>query len=74
MQGRYVMSLKPNSSVLAGESFDGDEVRRELKEKLEAARLCNVEIVLKDISTVHHDPARLWEWTRIARDTIEKLS
>jgi len=74
MRGRYVMSLKPSPAVLAWQSFDGDAVRKELTEKLGAARGCNVEIILKDISTVRHDPSRLWEWGRIARQTIEAMS
>jgi hypothetical protein len=73
MQGRYVMSLKPSPSILAGPTFDEEDVRRELAEKLEASRSCNIEIVLKDISTVNNDPSRLWRWMAIARETIEKL-
>jgi hypothetical protein len=73
MRGRYVMSLKPSPAVLAWTHFDGGAVRRELEAKLRAARGCNVEIILKDISTVRHEPARLWEWARIAREAIEAL-
>ncbi len=74
MRGRYVISLKPSPAVLAWQSFDPEAVRRELTDKLKAARGCNVEIILKDISTVHHEPKRLWEWARIARETIEALT
>ncbi len=74
MRGRYVMSLKPSPAALAWQRFDGETVREELATKLKAARGCNVEIILKDISTVRHDPARLWEWARIARETIEAVS
>lgn len=74
MRGRYVISLKPSPATLAGEVFHGDVVRKELTEKLAATRGCSVEIILKDISTVNHDPARLWEWARIARETIEAVT
>ncbi len=74
MRGRYVISLKPGPAVLAWQSFDAEAVRAELTSKLQAARGCNVEIILKDISTVHHEPARLWEWDRIARQVIEAVS
>jgi len=74
MRGRYVMSLKPSPAVLAWQNFDGEAVRQELTTKLKAARGCNVEIILKDISTVRHEPARLWEWARIARETIQAVS
>ncbi len=73
MRGKYVMSLKPTPAVLAESSFDAEAVRAELRTKLEAARGCNVEIILKDISTVRHEPARLWEWVRAAREVIEAL-
>ena len=74
MRGRYVMSLKPSPSVLAGAHFDRESVRRELSAKLDAAQRCNVEIILKDISTVNHDPARLWEWARVATETVEEVA
>jgi hypothetical protein len=74
MRGRYVMSLKPSPAVLVGATFHEDAVREELAAKLAAARGCNVEIILKDISTVCHEPARLWQWARIARETIEAVS
>jgi hypothetical protein len=73
MRGRYVMSLKPSPSILAGTRFDAEAVRAELTTKLRAAQGCNVEIILKDISTVRHDPSRLWEWARVARRTIQEL-
>jgi len=74
MRDRYVMSLKPSPSVLAGASFDPESVRRELSAKLDAARGCNVEIILKDISTVGHKPQRLWEWAAAAQQTVEAFS
>jgi len=73
MRGRYVMSLKPSPQVLAGPEFDPEAVRRELRGKLSAARGCNVEIILKDISTVRHEPRRLWEWVRVANEVITSL-
>jgi len=42
--------------------------------KLAAARGCNVEVIFKDISTVCHEPSRLWEWSRIASETLQTLS
>lgn len=74
MRGRYVMSLKPSPAPLAGAVFHEDVIRRELTDKLTAARGCSVEIILKDISTVNHQPSRLWEWARIARETIEAVT
>lgn len=65
-QDRVVLSHKPNPAVLAGATFDGEDVRRGLEEVLEKTRGCNVSLVMKDISTVARKPRRLWEWARIA--------
>lgn len=73
MKGRYVMSLKPSPSVLAFQTWEPELVRKELEQKLKAAKDCNVEIILKDISTVGHQPWRLWEWTKIAQEIANKF-
>jgi hypothetical protein len=73
MRGRYVMSLKPGPMVLAGTSFDAGDVRKELSTKLKSARGCNVEIILKDISTVRHEPWRLWQWEKTASEVVRSF-
>jgi hypothetical protein len=74
ISGNYVLSLKPNPALLAKERFIPEEVRHELKEKLQAVKRygCRVEIVLKDISTVRHEPTRLAEWARIAEEVCQQ--
>ena len=62
----YVFSFKPNPAFFAVDKWDPESVRKYLEEKLEITRPCAVEIILKDISTVRHQPERLWEWARIA--------
>jgi len=74
MRGRYVMSLKPNPAILAGESYDEDAARADLASKLKAARSCNVEIVLKDLSTLHQEPQRLWRWAQMATELAAEYS
>ncbi len=69
---KYVISLKPSPSVLAAPSWHPEQVRRELETKLEAARGCNVEIVLKDISTVQRQPQRLWQWMQVATEVAAR--
>lgn len=66
MEGKYVMSLKPSPTPLAQDTFDEALVRQELKEKLKAAKNCSVEVILKDLSTVRHQPQRLWRWVELA--------
>jgi len=74
INSRYVISLKPASAILAGNSWDPKVARSYLEEKLKAAGKNNVEIIMKDISTVGYHPERLWEWTKIALETAEKFT
>lgn len=64
----YVLSFKPNPAHLAGDRFDADLVRRYLADALAAMRGCNVEIILKDITTARSDVQRLSEWTKLAME------
>lgn len=73
-QERIVLSHKPNPAALAGTTFDGQAVRRGLKEVLEKTRGCNISLVMKDISTVANRPQRLWEWARIASEVTEEFA
>ncbi|MCE5258622.1 MAG: hypothetical protein LLG44_06100 [Chloroflexi bacterium] len=68
----YVYSYKPSPAMLAGDSFDAEYVKSELKRVLELTRGCRVELILKDISTMRYQPQRLWEWARIAREVVEE--
>jgi hypothetical protein len=68
----YVISLKPNPSVLATPSWHPEQVRTELETKLAAARGCNVEIVLNSISTVQRQPQRLWQWMEVAMEVAAR--
>ena len=74
--GRFVFAWKPNPAFVAYDAWDGELVRRDIREKLTMAKEggCRVEIHLKDISTVRHDPRRLTEWNRIAKEEVERLA
>ena len=65
--GRFVYSAKPNPAFLA---TDGTWDRRSAEEELEAILAAtegrNVELILKDVSTVRFEPQRVWEWTDMA--------
>jgi hypothetical protein len=65
---RYVLSLKPNPAVLAWDTWRPELAREVLRESLEQARGCVVEVIMKDISTVRYEPQRLWEWAQIAME------
>jgi hypothetical protein len=68
---KFVLSWKPTPAMLAG-VFDPDVVRRYIRETLEKARGCIVEIILKDTVTIGRDPERIRAWTRIAREEIQR--
>ena len=71
---QYIMSNKPNPALVGTDTIDYDEIRRDLRRTIEAARQNGVclELILKDISTVHYQPQRLWEWSRIALEEVSR--
>lgn len=68
LQDKYVYSWKPNPAILAGETFNPDAIRSEIQDFCEKTRGCVTEIIMKDTHTVKHDPKRMWEWVRIAKE------
>jgi len=70
----YVYSMKPNPAILAEDVWRLDRARADLRDALEKTRGCNVEIIMKDISTIRYEPQRLWEWTRMASETAEEFA
>ena len=72
--GDFVFSRKPNPAFLA-DTWDPDAVERDLRDTLEhcTRHRCPVEFILKDISTVHYEPQRLWEWADIAMRVVQMV-
>jgi hypothetical protein len=68
MGGDFVFSAKPNPSFVAMETFDEALVRQELRHIVLTCRKYNTpcELILKDVSTIKHQPQRLTQWERIA--------
>ncbi len=60
----FVLSAKPNPAYLARDGRHTDAIERDLKRTIDACRRNGtpLEIILKDVSTVRDEPARLWEW------------
>jgi len=71
----YVLSYKPSPAVLAEDEWKPSRARDGLREVLEEVRGrgCNVEIIMKDISTVRGKPHRLWEWAELALAEAERV-
>jgi hypothetical protein len=64
----FVFSRKPSPAFLAGDAWEPEAVKKDLRNTLErcARHGCPVELILKDISTARYQPQRLWEWADIA--------
>jgi hypothetical protein len=67
-----VYSIKPSPAVLAGDCWHPERARDEIRRVLDIAPNAHLEFIMKDISTVRHDPKRLWEWTRIAMEEVAR--
>ena len=65
---RYVLSRKPSPAVFV--SWDINEAEKQLKDFLATAKGCNVELIMKDISTVGYRPQKLWEWAAMAMKVV----
>lgn len=67
---KYVMSNKPNPAFLATDSFDEQTIRDDIRRTINVAKANGtaLELILKDISTINHDPSRLWKWAQIAEE------
>lgn len=70
MPASIIMSNKPAPALLAGDTFDEDAVRRDIRRSVDAARKYGkkLEMILKDVSTVRYDPARLARYSEIATE------
>jgi hypothetical protein len=67
----YVISWRPNPSIMVCNGWDEARIRRVIREGLTACRGLHVDITLKDVQTVEHQPERLKDWVRIVRETID---
>lgn len=67
---KYVLSRKPSPSIFI--DWDAAEARKQLIDFKEAAKGCNMEFIMKDISTVKYQPQRLWEWAEIAMRLVNE--
>ncbi len=67
-----VMSSKPTPAYIAADSVDYDAIKKDLLENVKAAKKNNVnlEIILKDISTVRYEPDRITKWADIAMEIV----
>lgn len=69
----YVISYRPSPADMVSYGLDRDRIRSILKRDLEACRECHVDITLKDVETVEHDPERVRNWVTLTREVIEEV-
>jgi hypothetical protein len=70
----YVFSRKPNPTLISTGVFDEDAIRADLRQTLEVARDCRLEIIMKDVHTLNNEPERLPRWVQIGREEIDRYS
>ncbi|HHW47749.1 MAG TPA: hypothetical protein GXX14_03915 [Clostridiaceae bacterium] len=70
---KLIMSNKPSPAYIAEDTVDWDAVKADLQYTVDLAKANNVnlEIILKDISTVRFEPERLTKWAEIAMEIVE---
>lgn len=71
IQRDYVMSWRPNPSSTICNDWDPALIRKTVREAMEAARGCIVDITLKDVQTVHGEIWRFKEWIKTVRDVSD---
>ena len=69
----YVYCLKPNPADLAREFLPEEEIRAYTRETLDIAGDCHLEFILKDVTTVNHQPERVLRWVAIVKEEIAKI-
>jgi hypothetical protein len=64
---QVVYSRKPNPAMISTAAFDEQAIRADLRRTLDVARGCRVELIMKDVHTLHEEPQRLARWVALAR-------
>lgn len=68
-----VYSRKPNPNFLSvDETLDGDAWADHIRKTLEATRGCSVELLVRDVYTLHHNPDNARRAASIAREVIDR--
>jgi hypothetical protein len=69
-----VFTHKPNPAVVAADRWDIEAVRKDFREFLDKTRGCIVEITLKDVSTMRHEPHRVFQWAQMAAEETARFA
>ena len=69
--GDYVYSRKPTPAHISGPNADWDQLEKDMKDTYAATRDSNVEILFRDVYTVHGDHARLRKWVDMTKSIFQ---
>jgi hypothetical protein len=69
----YILSWRPNPSMV-GPGYDLDTCREIIRRGFQASKGCNIELMLKEMMTIEHDPQRLVDFARMAIEEAETSS
>lgn len=69
-----VFTHKPNPAMLAADHWDIEAIRKDFREFLAKTRGCIVEITLKDVSTMKHEPQRVFQWAQMAAEETARFA
>lgn len=70
---KYIFSWKPSPTPLSRPKMDEDEVRKSIRDTLQATRNCRVELIMKDNHTIGNNPDNVIRWCQIAREEVNAL-
>jgi len=72
---QYVYSRKPNPTLVSTEVFDEDVIRADVRHTLRLTKAFgnSVEVIMKDVHTLHGEPDRLTRWVRLAREVADEV-
>ena len=68
----YVFSWRPNPSDMICCGYDPEHIRKVVREAMEASKGCHVDITLKDVQTVGHQPELLQDWVKVVREITDE--
>jgi len=65
---KVIMSRKPNPALLIDGAWDEEFIAEDLRKTKQACERygCQLEYILKDVSTLNYHPERLYKWAEIA--------
>ncbi len=70
----YVMSWRPSPAEMICTDWKPDLVGKVVREAMEAAKGCHIDITLKDVQTVQNDFGRFPKWVKIVREITDEYA